>query len=198
MRMSRIRLWNENMPSRSKDKDRVSGRVKTASLFHPAGSFRGLHEGQSDSLGEHEQGLPAEPESEPARLGEPPAQRHHPPGRGGALSCVTEKHGWAGANPTTKMLRSLYRRPCVDYEGLKNTVEFWLPARGKYHPHRRRRISSPAEVSPRWYAGIEAVPIPEPVRDVMWIGVYTGMRLDEIESLRWERVDPKTKTGDVL
>ena len=62
---------------------------------------------------------------------------------------ITEKHGWAGAHQTMKMLRSLYRRLCVDYEGLKNPVELWLPARGKYHPHRRRRISSPAEVLPR-------------------------------------------------
>ena len=119
---------------------------------------------------------------------------------------ITEKHGWAGANQTMKMLRSLYRRPCVDYEGLKNPVELWLAAGGKYHPHRRRRISSPAEVLPRWCAGIEAVPMPEPVRDVMWIGVYTGMRLGEVKSLRWERVDlekrilrvEETKTGNVL
>ena len=48
--------------------------------------------------------------------------------------------------------------------------------------------------------------MPEPVRDVMWIGVYTGMRLGEVKSLRWERVDIKkrilrveeTKTGEVL
>ena len=119
---------------------------------------------------------------------------------------ITEKHGWAGANQTMKMLRSLYRRPCVDYEGLKNPVELWLAAGGKNHPHRRRRISSPAEVLPRWCAGIEAVPMPEPVRDVMWIGVYTGMRLGEVKPLRWERVDlekrilrvDETKTGEVL
>ena len=119
---------------------------------------------------------------------------------------ITEQHGWAGANQTMKMLRSLYRRPCVDYEGLKNAVELWLAAGGKYHPHRRRRISSPAQVLPRWCAGFEAVPMPEPVRDVMWIGVYTGMRLGEVKPLRWERVDlekrilrvEETKTGEVL
>ncbi len=119
---------------------------------------------------------------------------------------ITERHGWAGANQTNSMLRSIYRRPCVDHEGLKNPVELWLAAGGKFHPHRRRRISSPAEVLPRWCAGIEAVPMPEPVRDILWIGVYTGMRLGEVKSLRWERVDlekrilrvEETKTGEVL
>ena len=48
--------------------------------------------------------------------------------------------------------------------------------------------------------------MPEPARDVLWIGVYTGMRLGEFKSLRWERVNLKprilrvdeTKTGEVL
>ena len=119
---------------------------------------------------------------------------------------ITERHGWAGANQTMKMLRSLYRRPCVDHDGLSNPVDLWLAAGGKYHPHRRRRISSPAEVLPRWCAGIESVNMPEPVRDVFWIGVYTGMRLGEVKSLRWERVNlerrilrvDETKTGEVL
>ena len=119
---------------------------------------------------------------------------------------ITERHGWAGANQTMSMLRSLYRRPCVDHEGLKNPVELWLAAGGAFHPHRRRKISSPSEVLPRWCAGIESVNMPEPVRDVFWIGVYTGMRLGEVKSLRWERVDlerrvlrvDETKTGEVL
>ena len=48
--------------------------------------------------------------------------------------------------------------------------------------------------------------MPPVARDVLWVGVYTGMRLGEITSLRWERVDLKhrilrvdeTKTGEVL
>ena len=119
---------------------------------------------------------------------------------------ITERHGWAGANQTIKMLRSLYRRPCVEHDGLRNPVDLWLAAGGKYHPHRRRRISSPAQVLPRWCAGIESAPMPEPVRDVMWIGVYTGLRLGEVKSLRWDRVDlerrvlrvEEIKTGEVL
>ena len=119
---------------------------------------------------------------------------------------ITERHGWAGANQTLSMLRSIYRRPCVDQEGLRNPVELWTSAGGRFHRHRRRRISAPGEVLPRWCAGIEAVKMPEEIRDVLWIGVYTGMRLGEVTSLRWERIDierlilrvDETKTNEVL
>ena len=119
---------------------------------------------------------------------------------------VTEQRGWAGANQTIKMLRSVYRRPCVDHDGLKNPVDLWLAAGGKYHPHKRRRISSPSEVLPRWCHGIETVRMSEDFRDIFRVGLYTGMRLGEIKSLRWERIDmdrrilrvDETKTGEVL
>ena len=68
------------------------------------------------------------------------------------------------------------------------------------------RISAPAEVLPRWCAGIEATKLPEAIRYIVWIGVYTGVRLDEVRSLRWERIDldrkilqvDETKAGEVL
>ncbi len=119
---------------------------------------------------------------------------------------ITEQRGWAGANQTMKMLRSVYRRPCVDHDGLRNPVDLWLAAGGKYHPHRRRRISSPSKVLPRWCHGIESVRMSEDFRDIFRVGLYTGMRLGEIKSLRWERIDldrrilrvDETKTGEVL
>ena len=119
---------------------------------------------------------------------------------------LTEKRGWSSANQTMSMLRSIYRRPCVDHQGLQNPVELWLAGGGKFHRKRRRRISAPGEVLPRWRTGIEAVRMPAVARDVLWVGVYTGMRLGEITSLRWERVDLKrrvlrvdeTKSGEVL
>ena len=119
---------------------------------------------------------------------------------------LTEKRGWSTANQTMSMLRSIYRRPCVDHDGLKNPVELWLAGGGKFHRKRRRRISAPGEVLPRWRTGIEAVRMPAAARDVLWVGVYTGMRLGEITSLRWERVDlqrcilrvDEIKTGEVL
>ena len=119
---------------------------------------------------------------------------------------ITDKHGWAGANQTMSVLRSIYRRPCVDHEGFRNPVELWLAAGGKFHRMRRRQISAPSEVLPRWAAGIEAVEMPEAVRDILWIGLYTGMRLGKVNSLQWERIDlerqilrvDETKTGEVL
>ena len=102
---------------------------------------------------------------------------------------ITEKHGWATANQTLSMLRSVYRRPCVDQEGLRNPVELWLVGGGRFHPQRRRRISAPADVLPRWRAGIDAVDFAPVFRDIFLVGLYTGMRLGEIIALRWEKVD---------
>ncbi len=36
---------------------------------------------------------------------------------------ITERHGEIPANQCLSFLRSVYRRPCVDYEGLCNRVE---------------------------------------------------------------------------
>ena len=119
---------------------------------------------------------------------------------------ITVKHGWAGANQTMSMLRSIYRRPCVDHEGLRNPVELWLAAGGRFNKMRRRRISAPAEVLPRWRAGIDALDLEPAVRDIFLVGFYTGMRRGEIFSLRWERINlvrrilrvDETKTGEPL
>ncbi len=116
---------------------------------------------------------------------------------------LTERHGAVPANQTLSFLRSVYRRPCVDHDGLRNPVELWLAGGGRYHPKTRRRISSPDEVLPIWRAGIEAA-VGNPVhRDLLMFGLYTGMRRGEIMPLRWDRVDfdaglfrvEATKTG---
>ena len=92
------------------------------------------------------------------------------------FNSITEEFGWSLTNRAVKLLRSIYRRFCVDLDGLRNPVELWLAGGGKYHPKRRRRISSPAEVLPCWRAGIETeVPTPA-ARDALWFGFYTGMR----------------------
>ena len=122
------------------------------------------------------------------------------------FNLITGKHGWSAANQTLSMLRSLYRRPCVDHESLRNPVELWLAAGGRFNRKRRRRISGPAEVLPRWRSGIEALELEPAVRDIFLIGFYTGMRRGEIVSLRWERIDldrrilrvEETKTGEPL
>ena len=92
---------------------------------------------------------------------------------------ITTQGGWATANRTISLLRSAYSRPCVDYDGLRNPVDLWLAAGGKFHRKRRRKIPSPAEVLPRWRAGIQAVVSSPKSRDAFWFGFYTGMRLNE-------------------
>ena len=116
---------------------------------------------------------------------------------------LTERHGEMPANQCLSFLRSVYRRPCVDYEGLRNPVEQWLSGGGRYHRKRRKRISSPAEVLPCWRKGIEAAVGDVMRRDAFLFGLYTGMRRGEILALQWERVDlgkglfrvEETKTG---
>ena len=103
-------------------------------------------------------------------------------------------------------LRSVYRRPCVAHEGLRNPVEQWPAGGGRYHRKKCRRISAPAEALPRWRVGIEAE-VRNPVHpNLLMFGLYTGMRRGEIIPLRWERVNmeaglfrvEETKTGEPL
>ena len=116
---------------------------------------------------------------------------------------LTENHGWALANQAISLLRSIYRRPCVDNAGLRNPVDLWLAAGGRFNPVVRRRISSPSEVLPCWQQGIDAAVTDPAIRDIFWIGMYSGMRLGEILTLHWDSVDftrrilrvPETKTG---
>ena len=71
---------------------------------------------------------------------------------------------------------------------VRDPVEQWLAAGGRYHRKTRKQISSPAEVPPCWPKRIE---VKNPVhRDVFLFGVYTGTRRGEIMPLRWEDVDP--------
>ena len=119
---------------------------------------------------------------------------------------LTGDLGWSAANRAVSLLRAIYRRPCVDFEGLRNPVDLWLAGGGRYHRPKRRKISAPAEVLPCWKKGIEAAVGMASARDALWFGLYTGMRIDEVLTLRWERVDmaalvfrvEETKTGEPL
>ena len=123
------------------------------------------------------------------------------------FNLITGKHGWSAANQTLSMLRSIYRRPCVDFEGLRNPVDLWLAAGRALPPE-----AEAADIEP----GRGAAPLAErhrgrtdlepEIRDIFLIGVYTGMRRGEIVSLRREQVDmerlilrvEETKTGEPL
>ncbi len=69
------------------------------------------------------------------------------------FNLITGRHGCAGPNQTMAMLRSIYRRPCVDHEGLRNPVELWLAAGGRFNRLRRRRDSGPGGGVPPRRAG---------------------------------------------
>ena len=102
---------------------------------------------------------------------------------------LTEDNGWSPANRVISLLRSIYRRPCVDLDDLRNPVDLWLAGGGKYHRNRRRKISTPSEVLPCWKTGIEAAVNTPRAQDAFWFGLYTGMRLNEVLPLRWRCVD---------
>ena len=119
---------------------------------------------------------------------------------------VTRCHGWTQANKGMKVLGAVYRRCVADHPALRDPVALWAAAGGRLHPSKRRQIEAPADVLPAWVHGIEHAVRRSAVRDLFWAGLYTGMRLNEVRSLRWERVDfqeltvrvDQTKTGESL
>ena len=119
---------------------------------------------------------------------------------------LTNEAGWAQANSAMNMLRMLYRRHCIDIQGLHNPVDQWRAAGGRPHRPRRRTIQPPAEVLPRWHRGIETVVRNPVARDAFRFGLYTGMRKAEVSGLEWARIDldemtfrvEETKTGEPL
>ena len=119
---------------------------------------------------------------------------------------LTERPGWVQANSAMKLLGAIYRRPCLDFEDLRNPVEQWRAAGGRLHPPRRRRIQPPSEVLPRWHRGIETAVRNPVARDAFRFGLYTGMRLTEVTALAWSQVDmaamtiriDDTKSGEPL
>lgn len=119
---------------------------------------------------------------------------------------LTKTRGWSTGNKIVSLLGSIYRRPCVDHETLRNPVQLWRAGGGRFNPKPRRKVPPPAEVLPRWRVGIEAAVTDPRSRDALYFAVYTGMRLGEVLALRWERIDTdtlvfrvdETKTGAPL
>ena len=119
---------------------------------------------------------------------------------------LTREAGWVQANSAMKMLGVLYRRHCIDFQGLHNPVDQWRAAGGRPHRPRRRTIQPPAEVLPRWHRGIETVVHNPVARDAIRFGLYAGMRRAEVFGLEWARIDldrmtfrvEETKTGEPL
>ena len=107
---------------------------------------------------------------------------------------ITDDNGRSAANRAISLLRSLYRKPCADIETLHNPVSLWLAGGGRFHAKPRREISTPAEVLPRWRAGIEAEVDNAVIRDALYFAMFTGLLREEVLTLNWEHVDLAART----
>ena len=106
---------------------------------------------------------------------------------------ITGRAGWVQANIAVKLLGAIYRRPCLDFDDLRNPVQLWRAGGRRLHPS-RRRIQPPAEVLPCWHRGFETAVRNPVVRDAFRFGLYTGMRLTEVVALAWSQVDMAAMT----
>ena len=118
---------------------------------------------------------------------------------------LSEHAGPSVANAFAKLLGAMYRAACADHDELRNPVAEWRMGGGKLHRARRRTIAPPAEVLPRWRRGLEAG-VPQVMCDMVWMGLFTGLRISEVSGLRWEDIDAsqswlwirETKNGQAL
>ena len=101
---------------------------------------------------------------------------------------LSEHPGPSVANAFVKLLGAVYRAACADHEELRNPVAEWRVGGGRLHRAPRRTIAPPAEVLPRWRRGLEAG-VPEVMRDMVWMGLCTGLRVSEVSRLRWADID---------
>ena len=118
---------------------------------------------------------------------------------------LSDDAGPTAANAFTKLLGAVYRGACADHEELRDPVAEWRLGGRKLHRAPRRTIAAPAEVLPRWRRGLEG-DVPEVLRDMVWLGLYTGLRVSEVSGLKWEDIDEsqrwlrilETKSGRAL
>ena len=118
---------------------------------------------------------------------------------------LSEHPGPSAANALVKLLGAVYRAACADHEELRNPVDEWRSGGGKLHRAPRRTIAPPAEVLPRWRRGLEGG-VPQVMCDMVWMGLYTGLRVSEVSGLKWEDIDAsqrwlrvkETKSGRAL
>ena len=101
---------------------------------------------------------------------------------------LSEHAGPSVANAFVKLLGAVYRAACADHDELRNPVAEWRMGGGKVHRVRRRTIAPPAEVLPRWRRGLESG-VPAVMRDMVWMGLFTGLRVSEVSGLRWGDID---------
>lgn len=117
---------------------------------------------------------------------------------------IAKDHGEVTANTVMRHFRSVYNVTAAGYDEFPpNPVQILTQARA-WFPESRRRSAVSAGDLPAWWNAVRDEP--EYSRDFLLIALFTGMRRNEIASLRWEQIDlsekalhiPKTKNGDPL
>ena len=103
------------------------------------------------------------------------------------FGALTKEAGRSAANAFVKLLGAVYRAACTDHDELRNPVAEWRAGGGKLHRARRRKIAPPEEVLPLWRRGLES-DVPVVMRDMVWMGLYTGLRVSEVSGLRWHDI----------
>jgi integrase len=119
------------------------------------------------------------------------------------FNTISIEHGPSPANRVMSLLRSVYRAPCAENEALRNPVEVWQAGGGRFNKKPRRKINTPSDILPKWEKGFEAVQNTV-IRDAIYVGLYTGMRLREVLWLKWSDIKgceltvKQTKNGEIL
>jgi integrase len=117
---------------------------------------------------------------------------------------MSRTNGKIAANDSLRHFRSVYNFSAATVDDFPpNPVSILSQARA-WNKERRRQTIVEAKQLPAWWAAV--MDEPEYSRDFLLIALFTGMRRNEVASLRWENIDleerklhlPTTKNGDPL
>jgi len=117
---------------------------------------------------------------------------------------LSRSAGKITANDVFRHFRSVYNfNAATEDDFPPNPVSILSQARA-WNKERRRQTIIEAKQLPAWWAAV--MEEPEYARDFLLLALFTGMRRNEVASLRWENIDleerklhlPTTKNGDPL
>lgn len=117
---------------------------------------------------------------------------------------LSAERGGVTANNVMRHLRSVYNFAAASHEELPpNPVGIIRQARAWAKERRRQTVVKQHQLPAWWQAVMSET---DDARDVLLVGLFTGMRRSEVVTLQWAYVDlgggllrlPKTKNGDPL
>lgn len=117
---------------------------------------------------------------------------------------MSRNNGKIAANDSFRHFRSVYNFTAATEDDFPpNPVSILSQARA-WNKERRRQTIIEAKQLPVWWTAV--MEEPEYSRDFLLLALFTGMRRNEVASLRWENIDleerklhlPTTKNGDPL